>query len=195
MKSYLEEKREDLVKRRQYLLTGFTQMAELGDDAQLGLIFEDIRFTNEFIATLDRVKGENRSDDSEMIPQFIVSSLFLHESFKKLTADQDEQFVFITGPEVDGVFVLDQMLDFQHEKRNFMGVLRRSPEVTRLCFLRMTPRAVIAFCEWSISRAKDPSEEARDEKAGGVQLLLVSCFPLLLGRPLSNCKHYEAPAG
>jgi hypothetical protein len=41
----------------------------------------------------------------------------------------------------------------------------------------------------------DPYEEARGEKAGGVQLLLVSSFPLLLGRPLSNCKHYEAPAG
>src|SRR3954452_17490065 len=29
--------------------------------------------------------------------------------------------------------------------------------VTRLCFLRMTHRAVIAFCEWPISRTKDPS--------------------------------------
>ena len=47
----------------------------------------------------------------------------------------------------------------------------------------------------AISRAKDPSEEARGEKADGVQLLLVSCFPLLFGRPLCNCKHYEAPAG
>ena len=86
----------------------------------------------------------------------------------------------------------------QHERK----VSHRPPQASRSTQcrprerrLRMTPRAVIAFCEWSISRAKDPSEEARGEKAGGVQLLLVSCFPLLLGRPLSNCKHYEAPAG
>ena len=38
--------------------------------------------------------------------------------------------------------------------------LRRSPEVTRLCFLRMTHWAVRAFCEWPISRAKDLSGEA-----------------------------------
>ena len=45
------------------------------------------------------------------------------------------------------------------------------------------------------SRAKDRSEEARGENTGGFQLLLVSRFPLLLGRPLCNSKHYEAPAG
>jgi hypothetical protein len=59
----------------------------------------------------------------------------------------------------------------------------------------LTHRAVIAFCEWPRSRAKDPSEEALGEKAGCIQLLLVSCFPLLVGRPLCNCKHYEAPGG
>ena len=50
------------------------------------------------------------------------SSLFLHESFKKLTADRDEQFFFITGNEIDGVFVLDQWAEFEHQKRNLVGV-------------------------------------------------------------------------
>jgi hypothetical protein len=46
----------------------------------------------------------------------------LHESFRKLTADQDEQFFFITGSEVEGVLVLDQWAEFAHQKRTMMGV-------------------------------------------------------------------------
>lgn len=38
----------------------------------------------------------------------MISSLFLHESFRKLTAGQDEQLFFVTGSEIDGVLVLDQ---------------------------------------------------------------------------------------
>ena len=48
--------------------------------------------------------------------------MFLHESFKKLTTDQDEEFFFITGNEIDGVFVLDQWAEFAHQKRSMMGV-------------------------------------------------------------------------
>jgi hypothetical protein len=52
------------------------------------------------------------------------------------------------------------------------------------------------FCEGPYPGLKILSEEARAaRKRGGVQLLLVSYFPLLFGRPLCNCKHYEAPAG
>jgi len=46
------------------------------------------------------------------------------------------------------------------------SVLRRSPEVTRLCFLRMTHRAVIAFCEWPTSRAKDPIRGGTRRESG-----------------------------
>jgi len=38
------------------------------------------------------------------------------------------------------------------------------------------------------------SEETGDEKAGGAQWFLVSCFPLLLGRPVCKRKRYEKPA-
>ena len=55
------------------------------------------------------------------------------------------------------------------------GMLRRSPEVTRLCFLR-DPRAGIAFCEWPISRAKDPSAEARGEKARWCSVVAIELF-------------------
>jgi len=49
----------------------------------------------------------------------------------------------------------------------------------RLCFLRMTHRAVIAFCEWPISRAKDPSGEARGEKA----VMFSCCYELFSCAP------------
>ena len=52
----------------------------------------------------------------------MVSSLFLYESFKKLTADQDEQFFFVTGTELDGALVLDQWAEFAHQKRSMVGV-------------------------------------------------------------------------
>ena len=55
-------------------------------------------------------------------PRYAVSSLFLHESFKKLTADPDEQFFFVTGTEVNGVMVLDQWAEFAHQKRSMVGV-------------------------------------------------------------------------
>jgi hypothetical protein len=75
----------------------------------------------------------------------------------------------------------------------FSAALARSDQPV---LLRMTLRAVTAFCEWRYPGLKIPSEEARGEKGqGGVQLLLMSCFPLLFGGPLCNCKHYEAPAG
>ena len=54
--------------------------------------------------------------------RYAVSSLFLHESFKKLTADRDEEFFFITGNEVGDVFVLDQWAEFAHQKRSILGV-------------------------------------------------------------------------
>jgi len=54
--------------------------------------------------------------------RYAASSLFLHESFKKLTADQDEQFFFVTGTEIEGTLVLDQWAEFAHQKRSVVGV-------------------------------------------------------------------------
>ena len=54
--------------------------------------------------------------------RYAISSLFLHESFRKLTTDQNEQFFFITGSEVNGVLVLDQWAEFAHQKRTVGGV-------------------------------------------------------------------------
>ena len=56
------------------------------------------------------------------IHHYVVSSLFLYESYRKLTADRDEQFLFVTGAEVCDSLVLDQWAEFAHEKRSPLGV-------------------------------------------------------------------------
>jgi hypothetical protein len=70
--------------------------------------------------------------------RYAVSSLFLHDCFRKLTADQNEQFFFITGvffitgAEVNGVCVLDQCAEFAHQRRTPMGVVAHVPSTHSL---------------------------------------------------------------
>ena len=64
--------------------------------------------------------------------RYAVSSLFLHESAKKLTADRNEQFFFITGAEINGVHVLDQWAEFAHQRRTPMGVVADTPSTHNL---------------------------------------------------------------
>lgn len=86
---------------------------------------------NEFLATLDRIATEN--DPKVNGPRrYAVSSLFLHDCFKKLTADANEQFFFITGAEVDGVLVLDQCAEFAHQRRSRLGVVADMPSTHNL---------------------------------------------------------------
>jgi hypothetical protein len=59
---------------------------------------------------------------SSQAKRFVVSSLFLHECFHELTADNREQFFFITGSEADSLLVLDQKCGFEHVSRTAAGV-------------------------------------------------------------------------
>jgi hypothetical protein len=123
MKSHLEEKHEELVSRREGLLTKFTETARTTQpDAPLTDLFERIQTTNEFLHSLDRIADEGKEEPDCSVPRYTVSSLFLHDNFRKLTADLNEQFVFITGTEVNGTFVLDQTAELDHERRTPGGV-------------------------------------------------------------------------
>jgi hypothetical protein len=62
----------------------------------------------------------------------VVSSLFLHECFRNLTKDADEQFFFITGSEVEGAYVLDQTAEFAHQRRTRLGVVADMPSTPNL---------------------------------------------------------------
>jgi hypothetical protein len=49
-------------------------------------------------------------------------------------------------------------------------------------------------CEWPNPGLKT-HERPAERQAEWCSALLLSCIPLLCGRPLGNGKHYESPAG
>lgn len=116
----LDTKRRELIERRETLIHQLGQAARCSDADLARGTLEHIERTNEFIETLDVLDREARESKSRC--RYVVSSLFLHESFKKLTADRDEQFFFVTGTEIDGTLVLDQWAEFAHQKRSVVGV-------------------------------------------------------------------------
>jgi phage host-nuclease inhibitor protein Gam len=118
--THLEEKRLKLTERREKLIARFDKAAR--SRKNVARLSSDIQKVNEFLESLDRIAAESTAKPGTGHQRYAVSSLFLHESFKKLTADQNEQFFFVTGSEVEGVLVLDQWAEFAHQKRSMMGV-------------------------------------------------------------------------
>jgi len=115
-----DAKRHELVQRRETLIHQLGQASRSFEDDLARQKLEHVERTNEFITTLDGLAQEARAAKERR--RYVVSSLFLHECFRKLTADQDEQFFFVTGTEIDGALVLDQWAEFAHQKRSMMGV-------------------------------------------------------------------------
>lgn len=122
--THIEEKKKVLIEKREKLIGSFSEAARARKPT--ARVTAEIRKTNDFLATLDRIVEENSRKPDEP-RRYAVSSLFLHECAKKLTADADEQFFFITGSEVEGVYVLDQWAEFAHQRRSRMGVVGDMP--------------------------------------------------------------------
>ncbi len=120
--SVISDKRQQVVDRRGGLLRRFTESAERNHQKRMARLFREVSQANDFIATLDRIEQEMRPKPIGGGNRYAISSLFLHECFRELTRDDKEQFFFITGSEIEGVFVLDQRAEFSHEKRTMMGV-------------------------------------------------------------------------
>jgi len=130
MKSaHLNDKRQALVARREQLIARFNESARARKNT--ARVCSEIHRVNDFLATLDRITAEN-TPGTDGPRRYAVSSLFLYDCFKKLTADPDEQFFFITGAEVDGVHVLDQCAEFAHQRRSRMGVVADMPSMHNL---------------------------------------------------------------
>jgi hypothetical protein len=117
--THIEQKKKALVDKREKLIRQFNEAARAR--MKTSRICTEIRTANDFLSSLDQIVADNTGDPSGP-RRYTVSSLFLYESYKKLTADQDEQFFFVTGPEVEGVHVLDQWAEFAHQRRNRVGV-------------------------------------------------------------------------
>jgi hypothetical protein len=121
--NHLSEKHQELVARREQLLHCFSQAARAGEEKQIRRCYRRIVLTNEFLVTLTQIATEAAAREPVLAGnRFTVSSLFLHECFKELTADKNEQFIFITGSEVNGTYVLDQKITPEHERRTPGGV-------------------------------------------------------------------------
>ena len=121
--SCLNTKRQRLLKKRQSLLDAFTKTATSGKKKRLSELVIKIQEINDFLKSLDHIDADAKKPKRADGPRrYAVSSLFLHESFRKLTADKDEQFFFISGSEIEGVLVLDQWAEFAHQKRTIVGV-------------------------------------------------------------------------
>ena len=128
-KTHLESKRKVLVEHREALIGRFGKAAR--GRKKMERLINEIRQTNDFLESLEKIAAEN-TPLPDQPHRYAVSSLFLHESFKKLTADQDEQFFFITGTEIEGVLVLDQWAEFAHQRRSRLGVVADMPSTHNL---------------------------------------------------------------
>ncbi|MGJ5814492.1 hypothetical protein [Paludibaculum fermentans] len=122
------------MRRREALIDELSQAARSFEDGLARQKLEHIEGANEFITTLDSLAKADLEARSQR--RYVVSSLFLHESFKKLTLDEAEQFFFITGTELDGALVLDQCAEFAHQKRTAMGVTAE-PRATHSLLIRL----------------------------------------------------------
>jgi hypothetical protein len=122
--THIDEKKKVLIEKREKLIGRFSDAARARKSTVR--LTTAIRRTNDFLASLDRIIEENTRTPGGP-RRYVVSSLFLHECAKKLTADADEQFFFITGSEVEGVYVFDQWAEFAHQRRTQMGVVADMP--------------------------------------------------------------------
>lgn len=128
--SPLETRRAALLLRRNALIDNFVDSAKEG--GKLGRSYREIKSTNNFLKILDEIASAMQVKPHAEIPRFVVSSYFLHECFKKLTADQSEQFSFITGVELEGTLVLNQLLELEHDRRTPGGVTAQTGFTHRL---------------------------------------------------------------
>jgi len=127
--THIDAKKKALTEKREKLIGQFSDAVRARKSA--ARLATEIRRTNEYLGSLERIVEENTRMPGDP-RRYAVSSLFLHECAKKLTADRNEQFFFVTGSEVEGVYVLDQWAEFAHERRTPMGVVADIPSTHNL---------------------------------------------------------------
>jgi hypothetical protein len=121
-KPHLEEKRTTLATKRDRLLKSFSDATALRQKSRMHRLCKQLQENNEFLDCLEQIQTETKPLSDGTRHSYVVSSLFLDQCFRDLTADKDEQFFFVTGPEIEGRFVLDQKVEFLHQKRTAVGV-------------------------------------------------------------------------
>lgn len=120
------KRHERLVRRRQRLLVKFEQAAQTNKRHKMLGLHRELQHVTECLSILEGKAAQS------VHPRFVISSMFLEQCFRDLTADEHEQFFFITGAEVDSVGVLDQKIEFMHQRRTMMGVTGNQSATHRL---------------------------------------------------------------
>ncbi|PWU11725.1 MAG: hypothetical protein C5B51_02095 [Terriglobia bacterium] len=131
----LTGKQHELEKRRDELLERFGKAARKQKHSRCRRLFRELHLINQVLAFLDQLAADQAKAKSKGQPKSAVSSLFLHHCFKELTADEREQFFFITGPEIDGTLMLNQRIEFAHEKRSVAGASGDTGSTHRLLMM------------------------------------------------------------
>jgi hypothetical protein len=127
--NYLEEKRKLLLDKREQLIARSNEAARKGKNTSR--FSTELRKINDFLKSLERIEQEYARKEASS-RRYAVSSWFLHDCFKKLTADAHEQLVFISGAEVEGVMVMDQCVEFARHRRSWGAVVADEPETRNL---------------------------------------------------------------
>lgn len=119
---HLDQKQKELIERRNRFMEAFSMATEARKGRRMRRLCKQLQQINEFLDSLEKIKAETRPLPDSTVHRYVVSSLFLLKCFEDLTPDQDEHFFFITGVEVEGTLILDQKVEFRHEKRSMTGV-------------------------------------------------------------------------
>lgn len=135
--NHLATERERLQRRRDRLLEAFAKAAGSGKQKRLSELCAKIQQTNEFLNSLELIETDTKQEGRPGPRRYVVSSLFLYESLKKLTPDPDESFFFVTGSEVGGALVLDQWAEFAYQKRSIVGATG-DPRSTHAVLIKLT---------------------------------------------------------
>ena len=178
----LDAEKARLQSKRQALLEAFSKAAAGGKQKRLSELCAKIRQTNEFLNSLELIETDTKPESSTGLRRYVASSLFLHESYKKLTADECEQFFFVTGSEIDGVLVLDHFAEFAHQKRSVGGVTGdlNSTHALLIKLEQFGHRLLAHFhshpgkgAEWTQPSATDQNFQRRLESAGHVAVMAI----------------------
>src|ERR1041385_4345542 len=93
-KTVLDEERALFLAEQADLIDKFGRAAKDRSSRKMSETFERLLHTNGFLRSLERIR-DAQVEAEGITRRYTVSSLFLHECFKELTADRDEQFFFL----------------------------------------------------------------------------------------------------
>jgi hypothetical protein len=88
---------------------------------------------------IDNVINESLEEIQELknLPLYITSSLFLQDSFALLNQKEVESLHFVTGPEINGIRVLDKIMDFRLEQQSIVYA-KGDPEAVKNALIRLS---------------------------------------------------------